>query len=136
MSLAIESLLPHRAPMRWIDALLECTDNTASGTACFSPEHFAVRNGNVIESALVECMAQTVAAAMGQRARSQAARGANNPGMLAAIMNFKIHATAPIEKVLRIDVREIKRFGPMQLVFGTISCDGQVLADGELMLYA
>ena len=76
MNAAIEQLLPHRAPMRWIDALVECTETTAVATATFSAEHFAVENGAVLETALVECVAQTVAAALGRRSQANGKAGA------------------------------------------------------------
>ena len=63
MSVGLETLIPHRVPMRFIDALTDCTDTTASATACFSANHFAVAGGAVLETALVECVAQTAAAA-------------------------------------------------------------------------
>jgi predicted hotdog family 3-hydroxylacyl-ACP dehydratase len=136
MSVAIENLLPHRAPMRWIDALLECTDTTAVASACFDENHFATEQGTVLESALVECIAQTVAAGMGARMKSQSPSGPRNNGMLVSVSNFKIISPALTGKSLRIEVRELKRFGAMQLVEGRVLCDGELIASGELMLYA
>ena len=89
MSTAIEQLIPHRAPMRWVEELIDCTDTTATATTRFTAEHFAVATGTVIETALVECMAQTVAAALGQRMRTSGKSSAANNGMLAAVSNFK-----------------------------------------------
>jgi len=125
--------------MRWIDSLIDCTDTTATATAFFDAEHFAVANGVVSETALVECVAQTVAAALGQRARTRGHSGnagIGNTGMLAAVSNFQIHSPVPAGKPLRIDVREVKRLGPMLMVTGTVSCDGELIASGELTLYA
>ena len=138
MPVAIENLIPHRAPMRFIDALVECTDTTAAATVCFRADSFAVANGFVLETALVECVAQTVAAALGQRAlthgKSDFAVAAT--GMLVAVSNFKIQSRPPAGKTLRIEVRELKRLGLMLRVAGEISCDGQPIAAGELTLYA
>ena len=138
MSVAIENLIPHRAPMRFIDALVECTDTTAVATVCFRADSFAVSNGFVLETALVECVAQTVAAALGQRAlmhgKSDFAVAAT--GMLVAVSNFKIQSRPPAGKTLRIEVRELKRLGLMLRVAGEISCDGQTIAAGQLTLYA
>jgi predicted hotdog family 3-hydroxylacyl-ACP dehydratase len=136
MSIALENLLPHRRPMLWIEALTRCTDSEATATATFREEDFAVGNGAVLETALVECMAQTVAAAQGERAHRSGKSGANVGGMLAAITDFRIQATAPLGKVLQIDVRELKRFGPMLLVSGEVTCEGQSIASGQLSLYA
>lgn len=137
MSVAIESLIPHRAPMRWIDALIECTATTAVAGACFAEGDYAVSDGRVLESALVECMAQTVAAAMGQRAQSGGGKGgAGQQGMLVAASNFKILRPAAAGEALRIEVRENKRLGPMLLIAGSISSGGEMIATGELSLYA
>lgn len=136
MSTAIEQLIPHRAPMRWVEELLDCTETTATATAQFTAEHFAVTNGAVIETALVECMAQTVAAALGQRLRTGGNSGAANNGMLAAVSNFKIHSRPPLDQTLTIEVREVKRLGPMLMIAGKISCGAEVIATGDLSLYA
>jgi len=129
--------------MRWLDALLEYTDDSAIGTATFDRDHFAVADGTLLESALVECIAQTVAAALGSRAMAMGHEpesgvpfaGAGG-GMLAAISGFRIVCRPPLGKSLRIETKELKRFGPMLLVLGTISCDGELIASGELTLYA
>lgn len=136
MSIEVENLLPHRGPMLWIDSLTRCTQTEATAMACFKADDFAVANGSVTETALVECMAQTVAAAQGERAHLAGKSGAAVSGMLAAVTDFRIHAQAPIGKSLQIDVRELKRFGPMLLVSGEIRCEGQLIASGQLSLYA
>jgi predicted hotdog family 3-hydroxylacyl-ACP dehydratase len=136
MPTAIEQLIPHRAPMRWVEELLDCTDTTATATTRFTAEHFAVTNGAVIETALVECMAQTVAAALGQRMRASGKPGAANNGMLAAVSNFKIHSRPPLDQPLTIEIREVKRLGPMLMISGKISCGTELIATGELSLYA
>ena len=137
MSIVIEELLPHRAPMRWVEALVECTDTTAVATVRIGPEHFAVRDGALLETALVECVAQTVAAALGHRMRASGKSAAgNNQGMLVAVTEFKVLVQPKVGQMLTIETREVKRFGPMLLVASTISCDGQLIATGELSLYA
>jgi predicted hotdog family 3-hydroxylacyl-ACP dehydratase len=136
MSVAIEHLLPHRPPMRWLDELVEFTDTTAKATACFGVDHFAVSDGAVIETALVECVAQTVAAALGARAHASGKSSPPAGGMLAAVSGFRVMARPPCGQKLHIEAREVKRFGPMLLVSGTVTCDGQLVASGELTLYA
>ena len=136
MSAALDTLIPHRAPMQWIDALIDCTDTTASATVRFTAGHFAVADGAVTETALIECVAQTVAAALGHRSQINGQGGRANNGMLGAVTNFRIHSPPPLEKPVLIEVRELKRFGPMLLVAGVVSCEGRVIAEGELSLYA
>lgn len=136
MSPAIEQLIPHRVPMRWVEELIDCTDTTAKATTRFTAEHFAVTGGQVIETTLVECMAQTVAAALGHRMRASGQPGAANNGMLAAVSNFKIHTRPPLDQTLTIEIREVKRLGPMLMITGRISCDAELIATGDLSLYA
>jgi predicted hotdog family 3-hydroxylacyl-ACP dehydratase len=136
MSIAVENLLPHRPPMLWIESLTRCTETEANATACFKAGDFAAANGAVTETALVECMAQTVAAAQGQRAHAAGKTGAGISGMLAAVTDFRIQSPAPLEKLLQIEIRELKRFGPMLLVSGEITCEGKLIALGQLSLYA
>jgi len=137
MSAAIENLIPHRPPMCWIKTLDECTATTATATACFAEDDFAVADGKVLETALVECVAQTVAAALGRRAQSGGDKsGPVGHGMLVAASNFKIISRPSAGQMLRIEIRETRRLGPMLLIAGTISCAGQAVAAGELSLYA
>ena len=136
MSADIEQLLPHRAPMRWLDALAECTDTTATGTVLVTAEHFAVVNGTMLESALVECAAQTIAAALGQRRHASGDSGPAQTGMLAAVSNFQITARPVVGQTLTIEVREVKRLGPMLMIAARLTCGEQLIATGELTLYA
>src|SRR5436190_10908932 len=95
MSASITNLLPHRPPMQWIDELIEYTDTTATARACFGPGHFALHDTLVSETALVECVAQTVAAALGARAQREVTAGRKSGvagGMLAAVSDFIINA--------------------------------------------
>ena len=133
---ALDTLLPHRAPMRWIDALTGCTDTTATATVCFAADHFAVTDGSVSETALVECVAQTVAATLAYRAQAGGTSGPLSLGMLTAVSDFSIQSKPPLAKRLSIEVRELKRFGPMLRVAAVVSCEGRLLASGELTLYA
>jgi predicted hotdog family 3-hydroxylacyl-ACP dehydratase len=137
MTAAIEEIIPHREPMRFVDALTDCAETTATATARFSSSHFAVADGTVMEGALVECMAQTVAAALGWRRRAGGnAAGAANNGMLAAVSNFKFIAPPPLDQLLTIKIREVKRLGPMLRIEGSVFHGAELIAAGELSLYA
>jgi predicted hotdog family 3-hydroxylacyl-ACP dehydratase len=132
----IELLIPHHPPMRFIDALSDCADTTATATACFGAGHFAVADGEVLETALVECAAQTIAAALGQRAKARGQSGVATNGMLVAVTNFQILSRLPVEKPITVEIREIKRLGLMVMVSTAISCEGRGIASGTLTVYA
>jgi len=96
-----------------------------------------VADGAVLETALVECVAQTVAAAQGHRAKHRGHSGGGaTDGMMIAVSNFQIQSRAPAEKQLHIEIRDLKRLGPMLMISSIIFCEGKVIASGELMLYA
>jgi predicted hotdog family 3-hydroxylacyl-ACP dehydratase len=134
----IEELLPHRPPMLWIRELTRCTETEAAATANFDAASMAVEEGFVIEVALIECVAQTVAAAQGRRARTsgQPPRAGQPPGMLVSVKDFNILDLPRAGQTLHIVVRELRRFGPMLHVAGEVSCDGSNVATGELTVYA
>ncbi len=136
MSASIEELLPHRPPLRWVDALVDCTETTAVATVHIREDHFALHDGALLETALVECVAQTVAAALGHRMRASGQPGAANQGMLIGATSFKIVAALRAGETLTVETREVKRLGPMLLVAATITSAGQPIASGELSLYA
>jgi predicted hotdog family 3-hydroxylacyl-ACP dehydratase len=131
----VEHLIPHCPPMRWLDDLVECTETAAVAVVRLTEGHFALADGKLLESALVECAAQTVAAALGKRRQLAAVGGPPPQGMLAAISNFRLLRRPVTGAVLRITVREIKRLGPMLLVAASIAESGEVIASGELSLY-
>jgi len=134
MNIPAASLIPHRPPMQFIESLIECTDTTARATASFPSNHFAVSDGLVLEAALIECVAQTVAAALGYRSKGSGSGPA--VGMLAAVNDFQIHTRPAAGRHLEIAIREIKRLGPMRLIAGSITDAGQIVAAGELTVYA
>jgi predicted hotdog family 3-hydroxylacyl-ACP dehydratase len=133
----IENLIPHRPPMRWINALTGSVEKDFSAHACFSESDYCVADGKVLETALIECAAQTVAAVLGHRQQTggESKRDAGM-GMLVAVADFKVHARPPAGKNLRIEVRERRRLGPMLMIGAKISGDGEIFAEGNLSLYA
>jgi hypothetical protein len=56
--------------------------------------------------------------------------------MLAAVSNFKILATPPLDQTLQVEVTEVKRLGPMLMIAGKITYGTQLIATGDLSLYA
>jgi predicted hotdog family 3-hydroxylacyl-ACP dehydratase len=129
-------LVPHRDPMCFVDQLLEFTDTTAVASATFPAEHLASAGGHVLEAALVECVAQTVAANMGRRAREKGKSGMPVRGMLTSVSGFKILSRPAAGRPLRITIHELRRLGMMLMISGEITCDGETVATGKMTLYA
>ncbi len=144
MRIPAEELIPHRAPMTMVDVLVESGGGAARGEVTFPEDHLGVSGGRVLESALVECVAQTTAAMKGLDAgaarflnRPQAGGGdaGDAPGMLAGVAAFRIVRQPRAGELLEIRVREEKSLGPMSLVAGQVLAGGEVVAEGQLKLY-
>ena len=131
----LESLIPHRPPICWIDSLVECTETEAKATVSFSKNHFAVHDGKIAESALVECVAQTVAAGFGWLSRQTGTDGKPAGGVLAAVTRFTVEQAIPLETPLEISVKQLKRLGPMVMIGGRITSAGQLIAAGHISVY-
>jgi predicted hotdog family 3-hydroxylacyl-ACP dehydratase len=133
----IEEVIPHRPPMRMIDALTEWSDDSASGVVVFDGNHMAVHDGLVVESALVECIAQTVAAMEGaKRVACESPRGpaGEQVGMLCGVSDFAVVRRPRAGDRLEIRVQVRKRLGPMLLADGQVLCNGHIAAAGSLKL--
>lgn len=136
LPLDAERLIPHRAPMRLIDELIEVGPGFARARVRFGVDHIAVADGRVIEPALVECAAQTVAGGVGYAAlQNPEGEGERKLGMLTGVSDFEIHRLPAAESTLLIEVREEKKLGSMRLVSAKITCDGELVAQGQLKVY-
>ena len=66
----VDSLVPHRGAMSWLDDIVSVDSDTAIAVAHISAERLFTRNGRMSSWLGIEFMAQTVAAWAGHRARS------------------------------------------------------------------
>ncbi len=100
----IENYIPHRAPMRLIDRLIEADDQHVLVEADVPSEGRFVRDGEMPAWVGIEHMAQAIAAWAGARAqrRGQPVR----LGLLLGSRRFEMHrATLPSGATLRIHAR-------------------------------
>ena len=94
-----------------------------------------MHDGKIAESALVECVAQTVAAGFGWLSRQKGTDGKPAGGVLAAVTRFTVEQAIPLETPLEISVKQIKRLGPMVMIGGRITSAGQLIAAGHISVY-
>lgn len=133
----ITSLIPHRPPMQWLTALTNLEEKSAVATATFAAADYPMEQGRLLETALVECMAQTVAAALGQRLQSgHTVERSSVVAMLVGVSGFKIHTRPAGGETLKIEVREKRRMGPIMMIAGLITSNGQLVAEGDLTVYS
>ncbi len=129
------ALIPHRPPMLMIDLLESLTNEGATASVMFDDTHMAVSHGQVLEAALVECIAQTAAAMEGMRHRTDTpAADRETPGMLCSVTRFAVYRRPDAGEHLDITVQVQKRLGSMLLIDGRVSAAGEPVASGSLTL--
>jgi len=133
MDEALSAILPHRPPMVMIDALVRCEGDSAEAAKTFAAGGYGSEGGIVLEAALIECLAQAVAAFQGRQAR-QAGREPPR-GMLVGVSDFAFHRPARCGRPLRLTVEVTRRLGPFVLAAGRVEQDGALVAEGNLKFH-
>ena len=88
----IDTLVPHRRPLRLIDEIIAISGESATTAATVIPAWPTFRNGSAHALVLIELVAQTAAAIGGYKAMTDPADGQVKSGMLVAIKhaNFAV----------------------------------------------
>lgn len=131
----LDSLMPHKPPMRMLEALVKTGPDWAKG-------QFTVRRGNLFlgenglldRAAFPEIMAQTFAAAAGQARQGMAGYSVND-GYLAAVRNLVVHGDARLGDTLDVDVHILTEISGVTVLAGQVFCETNLLAEGELKIY-
>lgn len=139
----IETLIPHRRPFLWIDRVEELEP----GVRCVAVKlvdpadpifagHFPAKP--ILPGVLlIEAVAQTAGVMLGSAkvgsAMSQTdATNAGRVALLAAVNRFKFLKPVTPGQQLRIETKMLTVVGSMACISGTISVEGEVVANGEL----
>ncbi len=133
MAIKIDNLIPHRNPMIFIDDLISYDKDNALAEKIFCEDDYPVSNGIVAESALIECVAQTVAAKQGREVLELGKKPEN--GLLVGVDEFEIHKPAVTGSRITINAKLSMCFGQFRIIDGTVSQNGEVIAEGGLKFY-
>jgi 3-hydroxyacyl-[acyl-carrier-protein] dehydratase len=139
----IEKLIPHRPPFLWIDWVEELEPGVRCVAVKFvDPEnpifagHFPAKP--ILPGIfLIEAMAQTAGVMLGSAARRDAGskagdRGKEGVALLAAVNRFKFLKPVTPGCELRVETKKLAEVDRMALIGGTVSVDGEIVANGEL----
>jgi predicted hotdog family 3-hydroxylacyl-ACP dehydratase len=129
----LAQLLPHRPPMVMIDRLISCGDDTATAAKTFEPGGYGTEGDRVPAPALIECLAQTMAAMQGRRAR-ESGRAAQF-GMLVGVSGFVFHRPARCGRELTLRVKLETSLAPFLLASGEVREEDRLVAEGALKFY-
>lgn len=123
----IDSLIPHRKPIRIISDVLEIQEDYAVATAIVNPD-WPLFDGDAVDSlVLIEATAQTAAIVEGYKRSKQGKAGVK--GWLVGIKNAEFNvAKIPVNTQLTIFVNSKYSFDNYGVVQGTIKSGDDVLA--------
>ncbi len=131
---AIDNLVPHEAPMVWLDELLGWEPGRARCRAVVHEGSPFVRDGFLPSALLLEHMAQAVAACLGYGAL-RSGKGVR-VGMVVACRRFELFgAGVPVGAELVVEARSVREVDNISLYACVVESAGIRLAEAELTLY-
>ena len=130
----IEDLVPHGFPIRGLDELVEWAPGRATCRLVVSSALPFVRDGALPPVALLEYMAQAVAACLGYEAYT-GGEGVR-VGMLIGVRKMNVSATAiPVGSALSITVERTRGNDDVSTFEGVTRLDGATVATAQMTLF-
>mgnify|MGYP003960753347 CR=1 FL=1 len=130
----IEQILPHRPPMLMIDGYTRIDSDNASSEMHFEPSNYGCENGYVLDSMLIECVAQTVAAHFGYKSLGKD-EGYPELGMLTSVDTFVFNDMVKDTSKIDIRISKTDEIGAFKLIYGEISVQGKLVAKGRIKVF-
>lgn len=128
-----KALIPHRSPMVLIDEVIEYGADRIRATRTVRDGDPFVGADGLDESAMLEVIAQTIAAGDAMYARSKG--GTVRKGYLTGLTGVKIHGRAGIGDVIDVTAFCLKRMDGMGLFDVQALSEGRLLAEGRFKLF-
>ncbi|CAG0966307.1 3-hydroxyacyl-[acyl-carrier-protein] dehydratase [Gammaproteobacteria bacterium] len=133
MSQDFRQLIPHRPPMLLVDDVLQWGPERIEARRTVRAGDPFVEYGELSDPALIECLAQTIAAGDAQHAREKGGRVVK--GFLTGLTNLKFHARAKVGETIELEADCLRRMEGMGLFKAVARVGQRVLAEGTFKLY-
>lgn len=135
MNYPAEPLLPQRQPFQFIDDFVFCSENEFRSQFRIKQNELFVVHEELSESALLENMAQTVAA--GNTWYQQQHANQHNPtmGFIGAIKKITIQRKPKVNEILQTQVQIIHEIGDARIADAKIFCQDILIASAELTIF-
>jgi len=130
----ISRILPHRHPMIMIDTYKRIDNDTAVSEKIFRETDYGCKNGMVIDSILIECVAQTVAAHYGYQAIIKKEKSPGI-GMLVSVDTFNFYHPVSDNSKIDIFISKTDTIGAFKLFRGEIRMEDKVIAAGNIKVF-
>jgi predicted hotdog family 3-hydroxylacyl-ACP dehydratase len=129
-----EQLVPHRPPFLFVDNLLEFSGQTGVVESVIAPDNlFIAEDGHFKEIAMIEILAQSVAAVKGY---SDLIEGKEiKKGFLVDIREFNFIKTCYKGDTIRSKIVITRSFSGFSVLDGSLECSGEELAYGTMKLW-
>jgi predicted hotdog family 3-hydroxylacyl-ACP dehydratase len=130
----ITQIVPHRSPMLMIDAYSKIDNNNALSEKTFQEGSYGCQNGVVIDSILIECVAQTVAAHYGYQLLEE--ENTNfEIGLLVSVDKFDFYYQVREKSKIDIIISKIDQIGAFKLFKGEIRMEIKMVAAGNIKVF-
>tara|TARA_R110002072_G_scaffold9683_10_gene46579 strand:- start:346 stop:789 length:444 start_codon:yes stop_codon:yes gene_type:complete len=131
--------IPQRQPIVVVHGLISHSENTSVSEFNVEEDHLFVRDGKLLESGLMENIAQTSALRSGycfsQQMSDKEVMKEPPIGFIGALKNFVVNNLPSIGSVLYTTVKVTYEVMGMQVVEANVECDGKVIASCEMKIF-
>ncbi|RLB97629.1 MAG: hypothetical protein DRH34_14965 [Deltaproteobacteria bacterium] len=130
----ISQIIPHRTPMLMIDCYKKIDNNNALSEKTFWEGDYGCENGIVIDSILIECVAQAVAAHYGYQSLMKKEKSPGM-GMLVSVDTFDFYHEVFENSKIDIFISKTDRIGAFKLFKGEIRIKDKIMANGNIKIF-
>jgi len=128
----ITSIIPQKAPFVMVDNLISADEKGFNSTFVVKKSNLFFENGFLQEPALIENIAQTVAAGFGYVDRQNG--GGPKLGFIGAISKLKINSLPCTDEEINTTVTHLHQFENIYLVKGESFCNDKLLIECEMKI--
>jgi predicted hotdog family 3-hydroxylacyl-ACP dehydratase len=128
----IHELIPQRPPMIMIDKLVYVSENTGRGILYILESNLFCENKCLPESGLIEFIAQTAAAFMGYRKKTN--NSSVSEGYIGAVKNLSINYLPPINNEIQSEIVVENEIVGYTIITGKVFFAGQIIAACEMRI--
>lgn len=130
----ITDLIPQRAPILLVDALLEADASHAVTAITVDEKCILVTNGMLTEAGIVEHIAQSASALAGWKARQGGAQEAPI-GYIGEVKHFRLHRQPRVGETLQTHIDMGPEVAGVTLVSAATTCEGSPIAETQLKIF-
>jgi len=127
----VTPLIPHRPPFQFIQSFRMLETDSAIGQGLFEENSLGVTGKVVLETTLIEALAQTIAALSGMTSKESSP----TIGYLVAIQRFEFFGPVSSGLTVEFYARMNEQWGDYHMASGEIKQRGEIKAKGHLRFY-